>query len=137
MHTTRFAKRMGNIHAGSEIGVWSGITSRLDGWWEECELSYEADASFKESIAGWAGSQSGSDAERDALRPVAWRLSGSFTRICGWELRDRILDYAIALEILYRPGSSELTYKLGTSAAWLLGKAPKKRSETLERISRF
>ena len=94
------------MHAGNEIGVWSGIASRLDAWWEECEPSYEAEASFKESIAGWAGFQSGSDAERNALSPVAWRVSGSFTRICGWELRDRILDYAIALEILYRLGSS-------------------------------
>lgn len=97
---------MRNMHAGNEIGVWSGIASRLDGWWEECEPSYEAEASFKKPIAGWAGFQSGSDAERNALSPVAWRVSGSFTRICGWELRDRILDYAIALEILYRLGSS-------------------------------
>ena len=133
----RLAKWVRNIHAGNEKGVWGSVSSRLDGWWEERELSGKAEASFRKSIAGWAGFQFDSDAERDALSLATWRLSGSFTRLGGWERLDRILDYAIALEILYRLDGTELTYKLGTRAAWLLGKTPEERREIFDKIAKF
>ena len=50
---------------------------------------------------------------------------------------DRILDYAIALEILYRLDSSELTYKLGTRTAYLLAKTPQRRYELFDKVRRF
>lgn len=133
----RLAKWMRNIQAGNEMGLWGSASFRLDGWWEECELSSEAEASFRKSLAGWTNFRFGSDAERDALSLATWRLSRSFTRLGGWELQDRILDYAIALEILYGLDSSELTYKLGTRAAYLLGKNPEKRREIFERVTEF
>ena len=134
---TRFAKWMGNTHANFASGLWGSSTFRLDGWWDERELSGEAESRFRRSVAGWAEFQFHSDFERTALTLATWRLSGSFTRIGRWEVQDRILDYAIALEILYRLDSSELTYKLGTRAACLLGETPEKRRETFERITEF
>ena len=133
----RVAKWMHDIDANFVFGGWQGGGFRFDGWWEECELPSEAEADFKRSIAGWAGFQFKSDVERDALTLAAWRLSGSFTRIGRWQLQDRILDYAIALEILYRLDSSELTYKLGTRAACLLGKTPEERRATFDKITEF
>ena len=128
---------MRDINANFAHGGWQGGGSRFDGWWEERELSGEAEAVFKQSIAGWLGFRFASEVERNALTLVAWRLSGSFARVGRWHLQDRILDYAIALEILYRLDSSELTYKLGTRAAYLLGKTPEDRKSTFEQINEF
>ena len=134
---TRLAKWIRNTHTNFESGLWSSTTFRLDGWWDERDLSGEAECRFRNTVAGWTGFQFNSDLERMALNLAIWRLSGSFTRVGGWEVQDRILDYAIALEILYRLDSSELTYKLGTRAACLLGDTSEKRRETFERITEF
>ncbi len=128
---------MHEINTISRFGGWSSATLRLDGWWEEQALSREAEDRFKRLIAGWTRFHFASDLERDAFTLAAWRLSRSFPRIGGWELHDRILDYAIALEILYRPGKTEVTYTLGTRAAWLLGKTPKHRRTIFDKITRF
>ena len=65
------------------------------------------------------------------------RLAGSFGRTGRMQLQDRLLDYAIALEVLYRLDSSELTYKLATRAACLLEKSPGKRLATFTEMTEF
>ena len=133
----RAAGWMHEIHANFRFGHLTSTSYPLDGWCEERALTSEAEDRFKRLVAGWAGFQFASAMERDALTLAAWRLSGSFTRIGRWELQDRLLDYAIALEILYRPGKSEVTYTLGTRAAWLLGKKPEQRRTVFDKITRF
>ena len=133
----RAPRWMHDINTISRFGGWSSATLRLDGWWEEQALPGEAEDRFKRLIAGWAGFRFASDAERDAFTLAVWRLSMSFARIGGWELHDRILDYSIALEILYRPDKSEVTYTLATRAAWLLGKTPEQRRTVFDKVTRF
>ena len=100
-------------------------------------MSDEAEDRFKRLIAGWTGFQFASDAERVALALAVWRLSGSFTRIGRWESLDRILDYAIALEIVYRPDKSKVTYTLKKRGAQLLGKTPEQRTTIFHKVGRF
>ena len=133
----RVPRWMHDIDTNSRFGGWRYATFRLDGWWGEQALSREAEDRFKRLIAGWTGFRFASDRERDALTLAAWRLSRSFARIGGWETHDRILDYAIALEILYRPDSPRLTKKLCTRAAWLLGQTPEQSRTTFETITGF
>ena len=133
----RVARWMHETNTDSRHGVWSTATLRLDGWWEERALSGEAKDRFKRLIAGWTGFRFPSEAERAALNLAAWRLSRSFARIGGWESHDRILDYAIVLEMLYRPGKTEVTYTLATRAAWLLGKTPGQRRDIFDKVTHF
>ena len=139
----RFAQWMHDVDRQFAVGQWHFARYRFDGWWEERELSSKAEADFKQLITKWPQFQFASESkriaklERDALSLAAWRLSGSFARIGRWQLHDRILDYAIALEILYRLDSSELTYKLGTRAAFLLGEKPQDRKSAFKKIADF
>lgn len=133
----RFAQWMHDVDLQFAVGQWGFARYRFDGWWEERELSAEAEAAFKQLIAAWPNFQSAPKSERDALSLAARRLSRSFARIGWWTRHDRILDYAIALEILYGLDGSELTYKLGTRAAFLLGKTPKERRSTFEKVTEF
>ena len=133
----RAAKWMHDINANFTFGWWGGGGFVYDGWWKERELSEEAEANFRKSIAGWAVFRFASDQERDALNLALRRISGSFARVGRMQLQDRILDYAIALEIMYRLDRSELTYKLSTRAACLLGKTPEMRIATFEKIGKF
>ena len=133
----RVPRWMHEISTNSRFGRWGSVSYRLDGWWEEQPLSCETEDRFKRLIAGWTGFQFPSDAERDAFTLAVWRLSKSFSRIGGWDLQDRILDYAIVLEILYRPDKTEVTYTLATRAAWLLGKTSDQRRTTFDKVTRF
>lgn len=133
----RVPRWMHEINTNSRFGRWGSATFRLDGWWDERELSAEAEDRFRKLIAGCRGFQFDPKEERDALTLAVWRLSRSFARVGGWDLHDRILDYAIVLEILYRPDKTEVTYTLATRAAWLLGKTPDQRKTTFDKLTRF
>ena len=52
-------------------------------------------------------------------------------------MQDRILDAAIALEIMYELESPELTNKLSTRAAHLLAKKAEERIEIFDRVHVF
>ena len=133
----RVAKWMHEIDPNLVFGWWGGGGFTYDGWWKEGELAAEAETRFSELVAGWVGFHWRCDRERDALRLAVRRLAGSFGRTGRMQLQDRILDYAIALEILYRLDSSELTYKLATRAAWLLEKIPGRRLASFEKMTEF
>ena len=133
----RVAKWMHEINPNLVFGWWGGGGFIYDGWWKEGDLAGEAETHFSELVAGWVGFQFRCDRERDALKLAVRRLAGSFGRTGRMQLQDRILDYAIALEILYRLDSSELTYKLATRAAWLLEKIPGRRLASFEKMTDF
>ena len=74
----------------------------------------------------------------DILELAVSRLSSSIQRNRGrfW-VQDRILDAAIALEIMYELEPPELTYKLSTRAAHLLAKETGERMEIFGRVHAF
>ena len=77
-------------------------------------------------------------AKRDTLELAVNRLASSIHRSRGrfW-LQDRILDAAIALEIMYELIPPELTNKLATRAAYFLAADPEKRIEIFDRVHSF
>ena len=133
----RVADWMHIVEPNLAFSWWGGGGFIYDGWWEEADLSGEAEALFKDSIAGYVDFEFGSDSERDALSLTLLRLSRSFGRTGRMQLQDSILDCAIALEILYRLDSSELTYKLSTRAAFLLEKCGKGRLRIFSKMTDF
>ena len=76
--------------------------------------------------------------KRDPLNLAVHRLAVSFSRPGGlFAMEDRILDTAIALEILYGLKGPELTHKLSIRAAWLLDRVAKSRKQTLADVHQF
>ena len=61
------------------------------------------------------------------LRVAISRMSASLARSGPHAPADRILDIAIALEIMYGPIDAELRYKLATRAAYFLGETGEER----------
>lgn len=133
----RVADWMHAVDPNLAFGWWGGGGFIYDGWWEETDLSGEEEVLFKDSVAGYVDFQFCSDSERDALSLTLLRLSRSFGRTGRMQPQDSILDCAIALEILYRLDSSELTYKLATRAAYLLEKCGKGRLRIFSKMTDF
>ena len=140
---TRMPAWMHVIDPNYSFGSWRGGGFIADGWWEERDLSEVDAATFKKLVTGWVAFHYHEDRqteERNALELAIRRIASSFSRAGKMQLQDRILDYAIALEILYRLDSSELTYKLATRAAHLLKNTPDDPRDpmtTFEKITSF
>ena len=79
------------------------------------------------------------DSNNDQTRyeSVISRLAGSLLRRGKLEAADKILDVAIALELMYELDSPELKYKLATRAAWFLEKNSPGRVETFNKVRKF
>lgn len=79
------------------------------------------------------------DSNNDQTRyeSVISRLAGSLLRRGKLEAADKILDVAIALELMYELDSPELKYKLATRAAWFLEKNSQGRVETFNKVRKF
>ena len=76
--------------------------------------------------------------KHDILEFAVSRLSSSIQRNRGrFRVQDRILDAAIALEIMYELEPPGLTYKLSTRAAHLLAKETGERMEIADRVHAF
>ena len=75
---------------------------------------------------------------RDQLELAVTRLSSSIYRNRGrfW-LHDRILDAAIALEMMYELQPPELTYKLASRAAHFLGETRDDRLVVFDQVLKF
>ena len=73
----------------------------------------------------------------DAVELAIARLADSFSRTGRFELEDKILDTAIALEILYELQGPELTYKLATRGACFLGNNDKESKTILNKLKKF
>ena len=66
------------------------------------------------------------------------RFAASFSRSGGrFGTEDRVLDTAIALEIMYGLDGSGLTDKLSTRAAWLLGGSAEERRQIFDEVKSF
>ena len=113
----------------------SGYGYMHDEHWAKTDLTNEHVRHLQGLLRSWARFN---DAKRDILELAVNRLSSSIQRKRGrfW-VQDRILDAAIALEIMYELESPELTNKLSTRAAHLLAKKAAERIEIFDRVHVF
>lgn len=110
--------------------------SMFDVWPEDRHLSKETAARFVELAHGWF---SYPDTKRRVIELVIRRIVASFGPAAGkFGIEERILDVAIALEIMYGPfDGGEISHKLRTRAAWLLGASPGDRISVAEDMKAF
>ena len=103
-----------------------GDVKLFDVWPEDQPLSDKDAATFAALARGWLAYPS---KKRHAIELATRRIVASFGPAAGmFGLEDRIFDVAIALEIIYGPfDGGEITHKLRTRAAWLLGTSPEDR----------
>lgn len=98
----------------------------------ETTLTGEDAEFFYELISLWRGL--GNNNRLDlALR----RLVTCYSRAGRFAFEDRVLDTAIALEIMFDLDREEIGYKLKTRAAYLLGRDSEKRMEIADDIQQF
>ncbi|MCY3827611.1 MAG: HEPN domain-containing protein [Rhodospirillaceae bacterium] len=111
-------------------------SSLFDVWPEDRPVSKESAATFVELARGWL---SYPEKQRHGIELAARRIAAAFGPAGGtFGLEDRVLDVAIALEIMYGPfDGGEITHKLRTRAAWLLGTSPHERMSTLQDVKAF
>ncbi len=112
---------------------WSSGSGSLNDSWSGHPLSEESTNGFLMMLDGW---QSYGDA-CESLRLAVRRLAASRSRRGRLGVEDRVLDTAIALEIMYGPERGALTYKLKTRAAYFLGKSAKERKEISKKVGVF
>ena len=78
------------------------------------------------------------DESLNKLKRAARRLGSSLSRSWGrFGQEDRILDVAIALEIMYELEAPEITYKLRTRAGYFLGNNSEERVNIFENVKCF
>lgn len=108
----------------------------FDVWPKDIPLSKESVASFIGLARGWLSYR---NEKRHAIELAIRRIFASFGPATGtFGLEDRILDVAIALEIMYGPfDGGEITHKLRTRAAWLLGTSPEDRYRIVQDMKTF
>ena len=81
----------------------------------------------------WAGYEQ----DRNILDLAIRRLASSISRKGRFELADRILDIAVALEIMYKLEGPEITYKLATRTAYFVGADAEQRHDLFKKIRSF
>lgn len=117
---------MRNLDPDFRLQNPGGKANIFDVWPEDQPLSDEDASTFVELTRGWLDYPS---KKRHAIELATRRIVASFGPAAGmFGLEDRIFDVAIALEIMYGPfDGGEITHKLRTRAAWLLGTSPEDR----------
>ena len=115
-----------NLDPNFRLQNHGGRANRFDVWPKDQPLSNDDAATFAALARGWLAYPS---EKRHAIELATRRIVASFGSAAGmFGLEDRIFDVAIALEIMYGPfDGGEITYKLRTRAAWLLGTSPEDR----------
>ena len=126
----RVVKWMEDINPNFAFGWRSGFGHPTDGWWSEELLSEDSAATFQEMVRGWKDYRG----KRDALDLAIRRLATSFSRTGRYGTEDRVLDSAIALEIMYDLDNPEITYKLATRAGSFLGTDAETRVEIFGKV---
>ena len=115
----------------------SGVSFNFfDVWPKDIPLSKESGVSFVGLARGWF---SYPNEKRHSIELATRRIVASLGPAAGmFGLEDRILDIAIALEIMYGPfDRGEITHKLRMRAAWLLGKSSDDRWTIAEQMKTF
>ncbi len=118
-----------NFGPGTKVGFVS------TDWWKVKELKWEHVTQARRLFCEWTSF--GGD-KRDLLELALSRLVSSVRRNRGrfWQ-EDRILDVAVALEVMFQLKGGELTHKLSVRAAHLLGVEPETRVEVFDAVKRF
>ena len=131
-----FPSWMWELDPNSRFRKSDSGASFFDVWPKDLPLSNESVTSFIGLARGWL---SYPNKRRHAIELAIRRIVASFGPAAGmFGLEDRILDVAIALEIMYGPfDGGEITHKLRTRAAWLLGTSPEDRYEIVQNIKAF
>ena len=107
----------------SNLELWGGV-----------ELSTEQSSEVAELLELWSSFEAN---KRDVLELGLARLVSSNQRHSGrFRDEDRVLDIAVALEVLYQLGGSELTYKLSIRAAHLLA-SPEYRCDAFNTVTQL
>ena len=105
-----------------------------DVWPQGRDLSKDDADAFLKLARGWHTYGDKPDTMKLAIR----RLAASVSRPGGrFGQEDRILDVAIALEIMYELDNPEIIYKLKTRAGYFLGKNTEDRMEIFDRVKHF
>ena len=128
----RVAKWMEGIDPNFEAGWSQGSVWESDPWRPNA-LSDEATEWFLAMIHGW-GRYGG---DHRLLRLAIRRLAESRSRIGRLGTEDRILDTAIALEAMYGPFDTKITYNLGMRAGHFLGKDSAERMKISCKVKDF
>ena len=103
--------------------------------WSQQELTPEHVDQMRELLCAW---HRFAPNKRDAVELAISRLASSIQRERGrFRLQDRILDAAIALEVMYELESSEIRYKLATRAGCLLTDDPDERLDIFKQMTSF
>lgn len=118
-----------NFGPGSRTGF------RMEQWWKVKALEPGEAAEARRLCKEWSAF-GGSD--RDLLELSLGRLVSSERRSLGrFRYEDRLLDIAVALEVLFSLQGGELTHKLSVRAAHLLGGSGEERIEVYESVQRL
>lgn len=132
LHYIHVAKWMEALDENVRFGWSSGLVGSRDPW-PGNQLVEEEAARFLVLVRGWQSYER----EREQLRIPVRRLAASRWRRGRFGAEDRILDTAIALEMMYGLTGSEISYKLKTRAAFFLGEDAETRREVFQRIETF
>ena len=129
----RLAKWIEEIDPNFGFGTQVSGGPVSDVWPKGCDLA-EGDADVFVALArGWLNHRG-----RRKVNLAIRRLGASFSRPGGqFGIEDRVLDTAIALEIMYGLDGPGLTNKLSTRAAWLLGGSAEERRQIFDEVKSF
>ena len=122
------------VDVNSNFGPGSCVSFLRDDRWAKKEFTQEHVSDLQDLLLKWSGFKG----ERDTLELAVNRLASSIQRNRGqfW-LQDRILDTAIALEVMYKLNSSEISYKLAVRAGHLLANKIDKRVDFYKKAKAF
>ena len=115
--------------AGGSIGVF-------DVWPDDRTPSPPDIQAFVTAARGWLSFCAG---KRDRSTELAIRRTAASFGIAGGRFgtEDRILDAAVALEVLYGPCYEDITRKISRRAAWLLNESDGQSKTTLKQMKSF
>ena len=128
----RLEKWMEAFDENIRFGWSSGLVASSEPW-RTNPLSEEGTERFLELLNGWRRYKG----RREVLRIALRRLAASRSRSGRFIVEDRILDTAIALEMMYDLSGPEITHKLRTRAAFFLGKDTETRRGVFRKIGTF
>ena len=124
-----FAALDPNFGPGSKMGFGTGE------WWKVKIFGPAEVAEIRRLGEAWAVLDSG---DRDRLELSLGRLVSSQRRNVGrFRHEDRLLDIAVALEVMFGLQGGELTHKLSVRAAHLLGHSGEERVVVFDSVQRL
>ena len=112
---------------------WTSGSGWVNDWWRENHLAEDSAESFVNMIQAWRTYRG----DRHQLGLAIRRLAALPSRIGRLGTEDRILDTAIALEIMYGVDRPRITKKLKTRAGYFLGNDAHERMEISGKVNDF